>query len=71
MGDGMARNLIEGGRDLIVWNRTGSKATDFSQQTGCETAKTPKEVREIKARKQAVSAQESDETRINTSSILK
>lgn len=46
MGDGMARNLLEGGRDLIVWNRTGSKAADFSQQTGCETAKTPKEVRE-------------------------
>jgi len=46
MGDGMARNLLEGGRDLIVWNRTGSKAADFSQETGCETAKTPKEVRE-------------------------
>ncbi len=48
MGDGMARNLLEGGRDLIVWNRTGSKAADFSQETGCGTAKTPKEVRQQK-----------------------
>lgn len=44
MGDGMARNLIKGGRDVVVWNRTGSKAVDFSKQTGCETAATPKEV---------------------------
>lgn len=45
MGDGMARNLIKGGRDVVVWNRTGSKAVDFSEQTGCETAQTPKEVK--------------------------
>ncbi|CAM9471610.1 unnamed protein product [Pylaiella littoralis] len=44
MGDGMARNLIKGGRDVVVWNRTGSKAVDFSKQTGCETAATPKEL---------------------------
>lgn len=44
MGDGMARNLIKGGRDVVVWNRTGSKAVDFSKQTGCETAGTPREV---------------------------
>lgn len=44
MGDGMARNLIKGGRDVVVWNRTGKKAVDFSKDTGCETAQTPKEV---------------------------
>lgn len=44
MGDGMARNLIKGGRDVVVWNRTGSKAVEFSKETGCETAQTPKEV---------------------------
>ena len=44
MGDGMARNLIKGGRDVVVWNRTGSKADDFSKQTGCQTAGTPREV---------------------------
>lgn len=40
----MARNLINGGRNLVVWNRTGSKATAFSKDTGCETADTPREV---------------------------
>ena len=44
MGDGMARNLIKGGREVVVWNRTGSKAVDFSKQTGCQTAGTPREV---------------------------
>lgn len=44
MGDGMARNLIKGGRDLVVWNRTGSKAAAFSKETGCETANSPREV---------------------------
>lgn len=44
MGDGMARNLIKGGREVVVWNRTGSKAADFSKQTGCQTAGTPREV---------------------------
>ncbi|CAN0356093.1 unnamed protein product [Ectocarpus sp. 6 AP-2014] len=44
MGTGMASNLIKGGRDVIVWNRTASKAADFSKRTGCETAATPKEV---------------------------
>lgn len=50
MGDGMARNLIKGGRDVVVWNRTGSKAIEFSEETGCETAPTPKEVGKIGAR---------------------
>ena len=45
MGDGMARNLIKGGRDVVVWNRTGGKAVDFSRETGCQTAGTPREVR--------------------------
>lgn len=45
MGDGMARNLIKGGRQLVVWNRTGSKAAEFSEDTGCETADSPREVR--------------------------
>lgn len=44
MGDGMARNLIKGGRDVVVWNRTGSKAAKFGQETGCEVAETPREV---------------------------
>ncbi|CAM9194963.1 unnamed protein product [Discosporangium mesarthrocarpum] len=44
MGDGMARNLINGGSDLVVWNRSGEKAEAFSSETGCEVAKTPKEV---------------------------
>lgn len=44
MGDGMARNLVKGGRDVVVWNRTGNKAVEFSKETGCETAQTPKEV---------------------------
>eukprot|EP00904_Undaria_pinnatifida_P013115 jgi/Undpi1/8934/HiC_scaffold_26.g11395.m1 len=44
MGDCMARNLIKGGRDVIVWNRTRSKAVDFSRQTGCQTAGSPREV---------------------------
>eukprot|EP00904_Undaria_pinnatifida_P013111 jgi/Undpi1/8930/HiC_scaffold_26.g11391.m1 len=44
MGDCMARNLIKGGRDVIVWNRTRSKSVDFSRQTGCQTAGSPREV---------------------------
>ena len=47
MGDCMARNLIKGGRDVIVWNRTRSKAVDFSRQTGCQTAGSPREVRAL------------------------
>lgn len=47
MGDGMARNLIKGGRDVVVWNRTGSKAVEFGKEMGCETAQTPKEVRTL------------------------
>lgn len=44
MGDGMARNLIKGGRHLVVWNRTGSKAVDFSRDNGCEVADSPRQV---------------------------
>lgn len=46
----MARNLIKGGRDVVVWNRTGSKAVEFSKQTGCEKAQTPREVTYVGAR---------------------
>lgn len=29
MGEGMAKNLLQGGRDLLVWNRSAEKAQDF------------------------------------------
>jgi 3-hydroxyisobutyrate dehydrogenase len=40
MGQGMARNLMEAGFGLTVWNRTASKAEPFAEE-GATVAKTP------------------------------
>lgn len=40
----MARNLVKGGRKLVVWNRTGSKASDFRRDNGCQVADSPRQV---------------------------
>jgi 3-hydroxyisobutyrate dehydrogenase-like beta-hydroxyacid dehydrogenase len=41
MGSRMATNLVAAGFELIVWNRTESKAEAFCHQHGCRLAATP------------------------------
>jgi|FLYL01.1.fsa_nt_gi 3-hydroxyisobutyrate dehydrogenase len=45
MGSGMARNLVEKGHRVVVWNRTASKAAPLVE-AGAEAAATPREVAE-------------------------
>lgn len=45
MGSGMARNLVEKGHRVVVWNRTASKAAPLVE-AGAAAAATPREVAE-------------------------
>lgn len=45
MGSGMAANLLKAGHDLVVWNRTGSRATPLVE-LGAHVAASPAEVAE-------------------------
>src|SRR5688500_4725760 len=44
MGRPMARNLMEAGRELVLYNRTRSKADDLAREGGAEVAGSPGEV---------------------------
>ena len=44
MGSGMARNLVSAGHDVVVWNRTRSRAEDIA---GADVADSPSAVAEI------------------------
>lgn len=44
MGALMARNLIDAGHDVRVWNRTMPTATEFGEKTGCVAVATPAEL---------------------------
>lgn len=44
MGDHMARNLVVAGFDVVVWNRSTSKAEQLARETGCGVVSTPKEL---------------------------
>lgn len=44
MGSGMAANLAKAGRELVIWNRTATKATEFSSTYPAAVADTPREV---------------------------
>jgi 3-hydroxyisobutyrate dehydrogenase-like beta-hydroxyacid dehydrogenase len=46
MGRPMARNLVASGFDVVVHNRTLSKAEDFAGETGAAVAATPRELAE-------------------------
>jgi 3-hydroxyisobutyrate dehydrogenase-like beta-hydroxyacid dehydrogenase len=41
MGTHMARNLIEAGHEVFVWNRTETTARDFASSEGCVPVQTP------------------------------
>ncbi|MFT5797765.1 MAG: 3-hydroxyisobutyrate dehydrogenase-like beta-hydroxyacid dehydrogenase [Candidatus Azotimanducaceae bacterium] len=41
MGTHMARNLIEAGHEVFVWNRTETTARDFASSEGCVSVQTP------------------------------
>jgi len=41
LGRAIAKRLVEQGVELIVWNRTLSKAEDFAKETGAEVASSP------------------------------
>ena len=41
MGQHMARNLINAGHTVTVWNRSDGKAANFAAETGCRVATTP------------------------------
>lgn len=42
MGIPMAANLVRDGHDVVVWNRTRSKAVSFSEEHGVEVADSPR-----------------------------
>ena len=42
----MARNLMEAGHELVLYNRTRSKAEDLAREGGAEVAGSPGEVAE-------------------------
>ena len=44
MGALMARNLARGGFDLVLWNRTGTKAQALADELGCDAADTPRDL---------------------------
>jgi 2-hydroxy-3-oxopropionate reductase len=46
MGKPMARNLMEAGHELVLYNRTREKAEDLADEGGAEVADSPKEVAE-------------------------
>jgi 2-hydroxy-3-oxopropionate reductase len=46
MGKPMARNLMEAGYDLVLYNRTIEKAEELAQGGGAEVARSPREVAE-------------------------
>ena len=41
MGFSMARHLVQGGNEVVVYNRTGSKAEKFTSQFNAKTASSP------------------------------
>jgi 3-hydroxyisobutyrate dehydrogenase-like beta-hydroxyacid dehydrogenase len=43
MGVPMTANLIKAGHDVVVWNRTTTKAEQFASEHGCRHAETPQE----------------------------
>ena len=44
MGAHMARNLVQAGHEVTVWNRSPDKARALATETGCAVAKTPAEL---------------------------
>ena len=40
----MARNLINAGHTVTVWNRSGGKSADLANETGCRVVSTPAEL---------------------------
>lgn len=42
MGSRMAKNIVDAGFELIVWNRTSTKAEAFAKKHSCKSAKSPK-----------------------------